>query len=973
MNEQRIDAFKRLLGHVTSMYWLNPVFDSYEQRQWLIKYRKFLIKTYKDADFAGIADANQQTPMALTEIFVPEYFTKEDLTPREGDEDFDKVLDKTQAHEIEDLLIRFNAEEKPVDVSKKALIIGAPGSGKSALVRVLAVTCADDKRKPFGGRFGRRMVIPLILRELDVSGINTVAELLAAWARRVDIQSGQSGLIDLNHARFYLQQGWAIVAFDGVDEIGPRQRRKLRRLIYALAALYPKAALLVTGRPAGFERLAFEPPKPRLWRAIARREALTEETACPAPLPRYHLRPFSQTQIKAYAQQWYRMRYPQDRGRCQRELADLLENLNAQTALQRLQRRPIYLATLTYVNDVKGRLPNSQVKVYEVMVEAYLDILDATRRLHESKGDIPVCPVFDSLDKWRILERLAYDLHSRRIGEKNTEGDPFHLRLSVTAFKKWLKKWLEALDCPLQLGREYEQLGDEDEKNRKLELLLYFFTARAGLLVQPEEDTLMFSHLSFQEFLAGAWLFRELGNHFFDAPAFLEKNLFRYLSEDTAWHPVGLAFFSLQTQKQGGQFQEKLLEQIWLKADARPNPVQLRFLHRVQAEGEPFLTAGFRAKLWMFYWKAAVKDFGRDWLDAFAAAASCWTAWQRETRKSMQKHFEKLQGEAAENDLILFSVLPHDWLKQRWQSQSAQDMQSKWMKAKEYNHLMLALDLHAAYPQVWTFLSPKMNWELLLLTGERSELLFPLYRIQKYLKIRRYYHSTLALEALVCLYDLTYNLIEKARIRARVRVRTLFLDLAPAQDRALALARVRDQALDLTRTRTRTLARVLDRVLDRTLDRTLDWTLDWTRAPEKILLWLILQTTARITPLYYLDPQAALADLEAMGAQEPGFQALFTKEWFPYQALKKIAAAGDYRPEPIEASSHRLYRYLRHELAQAGKKVDDLPEHLKLQPGEAMRKWHGDKIADQYLRDLKQAGWDDSQWPPADVDSWLQK
>ncbi len=46
------------------------------------------------------------------------------------------------------------------------------------------------------------------------------------------------------------------------------------------------------------------------------------------------------------------------------------------------------------------------------------------------------------------------------------------------------------------------------------------------------------------------------------------------------------------------------------------------------------------------------------------------------------------------------------------------------------------------------------------------------------------------------------------------------------------------------------------------------------------------------------------------------------------------------------------------------------PPQMNLAPGEAMRKWHGDKVAEQYLKDLKAAGWDVEKepWPPVEMD-----
>ncbi|MCK5666354.1 MAG: hypothetical protein KAI17_22845, partial [Thiotrichaceae bacterium] len=126
MNEEKKQVFKRLLAdNSASMRWLDPVFDNREQRAWLNQYREFLRKTYTDTDFAGVADASQRTPMALTRIYVAEQFSKQHISV---DDAAAEQLDNEAGLDLEDLLIEFNSDNTPTAVNGRAIIIGDPGS-----------------------------------------------------------------------------------------------------------------------------------------------------------------------------------------------------------------------------------------------------------------------------------------------------------------------------------------------------------------------------------------------------------------------------------------------------------------------------------------------------------------------------------------------------------------------------------------------------------------------------------------------------------------------------------------------------------------------------------------------------------------------------------------------------------------------------------------------------------------------------
>ncbi len=969
MKQIQKENLQRLLAdNARSLRWLEPVFDTPEQRAWLNQYRDYLQSTYNDTTFEGVGEAAQRTPMALAQIYVKEYFTQQNLSNREGQQDIEETLQQTASDELEDLLLKFDEKDQPIGVGGGSVLMGAPGSGKSTLVRLLAVACSTrNQRLSHAASLGRRMVIPFILREMDLSEVTTTQQLLELWAVRVKKISDDKYSVDIKHAQEYLEQGWAIAAFDGIDEISQRARKRLQRLIYAFRARYPKIAVLVTGRPVGFTRLPFTAPKPRLWQAIAIREGWQQLPPIPNELPKRYLRPFANGQVNEYVQRWYAARYPKNKAKQQQESALLVNNLAHSKALNALKRRPIYLANLTYVHDVKGRLPNSHARAYNDMIEAYLSTLDDVKRFHDRQRPEEAGPDFAVEDKWQALEWLAHDLHCSEVGEKDEESEqPFNLRISKIDFEQWLSEKLPSLRTSIS----------EDQ----IPSLTRYFTARAGLLVEPEEGVLSFSHLSFQEFLAASWIYRQMGNHQFELQKFLRPELLNRI-ESSDWHPVGLSFFGLHTLKQGGSFQEQLLTKEWLdetQADLKQHERRFAFLIHLISEGESSLSLDMRKRVWYRYWELAQQSDEIDWGQHFFQAAQSWNLWGEPLHNELAKDFQTMEiltDQGQEQLLLLYANLPTVWLTKQW-TKKAKDAGGGWKINSLSPKRKIFLDLHALFPEVYELLRPHYSLEEQLLLGQTGYNLFTLQYLQRDQSARDIYQQWLASEALAIKQDVNLNRtlarvrvlnLDRAFTRTRTRARALALNRAftltldRTLDRALGLDLALNRAFTLTRAGLRLdLDLDLDLALTLTLDRTLDRTL-----LNEINVWNLSVATARLTPCYFLTPQAASHALEQLAINNAELKKLFETDWFPYKTLKRMCAQ-PFIVEPIEADTQRIYASLLRQLKKAGKSTDKLPPHLSLAPGEAMRKWHGDKVADQYLKDLKAAGWDAEKepWPP---------
>lgn len=79
------------------------------------------------------------------------------------------------------------------------------------------------------------------------------------------------------------------------------------------------------------------------------------------------------------------------------------------------------------------------------------------------------------------------------------------------------------------------------------EALLSFYLTRTGLLHEPEQDKIQFSHLSFQEFLTARYIYKEIIENFFKAKEIINENIVSRLNHNdySRWQEVILLFFSM--------------------------------------------------------------------------------------------------------------------------------------------------------------------------------------------------------------------------------------------------------------------------------------------------------------------------------------------------------------------------------------------------------------------------------------------
>ena len=443
-------------------------------------YRRYLDATHRRCNVLPLAplggDESAGDEVTLDQVYVAlDTQSRVKLTAKE------KEARKKAGQSVQD------DADRPVSVleaagrSRRLVLLGDPGSGKSTFVRQL---CAWHALALLGQPLPVELpptwpahLLPLLTTIREVAGalaalpLNGLAvdegdrRLLALlWSH------WQKGLDNDRAADFAealadrLAAGEALLVLDGLDEAPVDQRPAVVRAIAALQRGYPKVAqLIVTCRV-------------RSYTDAVRLEGFAAET----------LAPFDEEKIRYFARAWYGA---QSRlGRFDRATADARSHDLAQAALSdkldQISPNPMLLTTMAIVHQKETKLPNERVKLYAKAVEVLVD------RWQQQRG-LPIAPGLTSLFAKgnrlrRVLERLAYEAH----GTKAKEADLPRTHL-------------------LGILEEPDFLGDAGLASQFLD----YVDQRAGLLVGQGGDgsrkhpqSYAFPHRTFQEYLAGCHL-----------------------------------------------------------------------------------------------------------------------------------------------------------------------------------------------------------------------------------------------------------------------------------------------------------------------------------------------------------------------------------------------------------------------------------------------------------------------------------
>ncbi|MCP4351968.1 MAG: TIR domain-containing protein [Desulfobacterales bacterium] len=407
-----------------------------------------LVSKYRTYGTQGLKIKGPFT-LDLEKVFVPLR-----VSPESKDKVSAAMIQKVkQCHrnlQVWDFLADNLADDGPA--YRSIAVIAPPGAGKTTLLEHLTLMYAKNvwqQQYPNAPK-----LIPILFYLRDIRD-EIIKENPPNLVQLVSLQKHvKKHNPPQNWFKNKLRAKKCLVMFDGLDEVADKtHRKKVRNWADQQIQEYPDNRFIITSRPFGY------------------RDTPLEKVGTVLEIQLFNLK-----EMTEFIQNWYlqneimRQMRKQDEGvqeTAREKSDDLIRRVRNSPPLSAMALNPLLLTMIATVHDNRGALPGRRVELYAEICDVLLG------RRQEAKG---IGDKLTPAQKKAILQALAYKLMTE---EKRT----FTLDQGCETIHEKL----------LDIAR-----ADEREKFiKQIENL-------SGLLVEREQGTYEFAHLSFQEYLAAS-------------------------------------------------------------------------------------------------------------------------------------------------------------------------------------------------------------------------------------------------------------------------------------------------------------------------------------------------------------------------------------------------------------------------------------------------------------------------------------
>ncbi|MEA5522265.1 sister chromatid cohesion protein PDS5 [Limnoraphis robusta] len=542
--EREAEASKLNLDLEYLLPWIEQFVNTYfEKTSTFIRYQvnkenyfKQLANWFDDVKFAGIAVPGQEVDQSekLAQIFVMPDVVEDVSTQKNlgnwlisGSRQAELIQEQRERVLFENSSgRRFLASELLTNVSsRKAVLLGAPGSGKTTLMSYFAVMLAQNRPELLGLDVNVDWLPILIrmrdfVREPNLSILDFVKQFSE---KRMSVKPLQTGFFE-----YWLEDGRTLILLDGLDEIADESKRhEIVRRIENFLGQYDKNIAIITSRPAGYRRDFFR----------------TEE------FPHHELQRFDDEKIEQFINNWYDSRFL-DQTEAERRKDSLRKALDDNDRIKLLARNPLLLTIIALIHRYQAVLPKERYKLYQRAVETLLTSWDANKEL----SNHTILKYLELDDLPRLMERLAYWIHTQGNTGDNEGGT-----------------MIDQQELIEQLSREIKTLKPIElfKANEEAKRFIGFIRERTGLLNEQGQDCYAFVHKTFQEYLCAQEINYQADN---EDDFEIVLNAIKDYLHDAHWREVLLLLIAQQKPKKAAKAIRAILNQgsdyeQWLHRD----------------------------------------------------------------------------------------------------------------------------------------------------------------------------------------------------------------------------------------------------------------------------------------------------------------------------------------------------------------------------------------------------------------------